>query len=213
MFKKTCCMFLVLILVFCFSGLVFAVPTADTDAEGGNMDGTAVSDPASTEGEPVSETEHAEKSPMDEIMESADVAATEQFLVTITRPVGDETTFKKTFVICGVTEESDVRVALAVKDEESGKYSYLKNTEGNSSWDIGSIGIFTKEINLAEGTNSIKIAAYKKGESGELKPGENLQISYYTITVLKESIRQKIENGLRMLTDKIITDKIFEGIF
>lgn len=209
MVKKLALTFLALILVISSSVVVFADPT------GADVKTTvpASSDTVAKDSEAATQSNAA----VDKVVFDGSVKATEQFLVTITRPVVNETTFKKSYIICGVTEKSDIRVALAIKDAATGSYKYLKNSDGDSSWDIGSMGIFTKEVNLSEGVNNLKIVVYKKSEAGNLKPGENIQISYHTINVLRESIRQKIENTIRMFTetiiDKNIMEKILEGRF
>jgi hypothetical protein len=194
MLKKLTFVLIALILVINSTVVVFANPTGDENA---NV-------PASSDTEDVSA--------LDKLVFDAEIKATEQFLVTITRPAVNETTFKKAYVICGVTEKSDIRVALAIKDSETGSYKYFKNTDGDSSWDIGSMGIFTKEVNLSEGINNLKIVAYKKSETDNLKPGENVQISYHSINVLNESIRAKIEKTLRMFTETFLNDNIIEKI-
>ena len=127
------------------------------------------------------------------------VDGTSQFLVTITRPDGDETTFKKSYVICGVTDNEGIRVALAVYDESEGSYVYMKNTDGESIWDAGML--FTKEVSLKEGKNKIKIVAYKPNAEGRYQLGTDMQVNYFTITVLKESIKDKIINNIIKITD------------
>jgi len=189
MLKKLAFVLIALIIAINSTVVVFANPTGD-----GNADGTASSG--------------AEKiSALDKLVFDAEIKATDQFLVTITRPAASESTFKKAYLICGVTDKSDIRVALAIKDAQTGSYKYFKNTDGDSSWDIGSMGIFTKEVVLSEGMNNLKIVAYKKSETDNLTPGENVQITYHSINVLNENIRAKIEKTLRMLTETFLNNE------
>jgi hypothetical protein len=141
------------------------------------------------------------------IIADAGVKETDQFLVTITRPDGDETTFKKAYVIAGTTAESGIEVVLAMYNPETGNYEEFKNTDGDSRWEIGSFGLFSKQVRLNEGANKLKIMAYKKSEKGSLERGTNLQVNYFTVTALNESIKNKIVNSV------IEFSKIFEGIF
>lgn len=136
------------------------------------------------------------------------IESTDQFLVTITRPGRDENTFKKTYVICGVTDKPDIQVALAVYNEAAGVYVDFVTTDGASSWDAGSL--FAKEIVLSEGANRIKIVAYKKSEVDNPQLNANVQVNYFTVTVLKESLKDKILNDILKITEifeKIIPNK------
>lgn len=131
-----------------------------------------------------------------DILRDPTVQETSQFLVTITRPEGDESTFKKSYVICGNTDADNVRVEIYLKNKTTKYFEPFANTNGETYWDIGSSGFFMKEVVLpAEGANEIRIVAYKKYDY-ELVAGTNLQINDFTITVLNRNIRQMIENGI-----------------
>jgi hypothetical protein len=151
----------------------------------------------------------------DDVIYSVDTKPTaKQFLVTITRPEKDESKSKKSYVICGVSEEKEpenIVVKLLIYDKETKSYIDFPDVEGNTSWDLGKYGILIKEIEFPEdGVNKIRIIAYKKG-SGKVQTtlarGENLQISDYTLNVMKEDITEKIKNGIIKITD------FFKGIF
>ncbi len=146
-----------------------------------------------------------------DLIYSAGTKSTKQFLVTITRPDGNESTFKKSYVICGVSEDEkaeDIGIKLLIYDEQSDSYVDYKNTDGASSWELGKYGIFIKEILLPdEGENKIRIVAYRKSQSDNLVLGKNLQVNNFTITVLNEDIKEKIKNGIQKITD------ILKGIF
>lgn len=146
---------------------------------------------------------------LENIITQKDADITEQFLFSITRPDGDEITHKKSYVICGVANEAgvieDLRVVLSVYNENTEVYERLNNIDGVSSWDIGSFGMFTKEVILKEGINKLKIIVYKKS-SDELEIGTNIQVNTFTVNVLRQGIIKKIANGtLRM-------NEIFQGI-
>ena len=122
--------------------------------------------------------------------ESTLMRSSEEFLVAITRPEGDETAFKQSYVICGNTEPKDIRVELAIVNK-NGELEPFLNTDGESGWDVGESGIFMKEVILPSmGVNVIRIAAFKKSEASDPKPGWNLQINDYTITVREESFKE-----------------------
>lgn len=132
--------------------------------------------------------------------------STSQFLVTIYRPEGDETKFDKSYVICGSSEKDDIRVELLILNESTGKYEAFKDVDGESGWDVNS-ALFTKEVSLPnEGANKIRFAAFKKDEAAKLKPGTNLQVNNFTITVLNKSFIEKIKDNLFSLPD------VFKGL-
>ncbi|NLD46858.1 MAG: hypothetical protein GX660_06615 [Clostridiaceae bacterium] len=153
----------------------------------------------------------------DSMLVKKETKDTEEFMVTITRPEGDESTFKSSYVICGNTTKKDIRVKLYILDKETDKYTEFnineaaKNGEHESYWDIGESGIFMKEIILPEiGTNTIRILAYNKNNEDNkenLKPGESIQINSYTITVLNKKVKDSIKNGLFRITDML--NKLF----
>ena len=128
--------------------------------------------------------------------------STKQFLVTITRPEGDESTFKTSYVICGNTNVEGIKVELYIYNKNTDSFEPFMNTDGVNSWDIGSSGIFMKEVVLPEkGINKIRIVAYKKGETDRLELNNNLQINDFNITVLDEGIKNMIENGMLRIND------------
>lgn len=140
-------------------------------------------------------------SSVNDIIYDKKTKSTDEFLVTITRPEGDESTFKTSYVICGNTENKDIMVEILILNEK-GDYEAFENTDGESSWDIGESGVFMKEVVLPNlDANQIRIAAYKKAEIDNAKLNENLQIRDFTITVLKEEVKDKIKNGFVSVTD------------
>ena len=117
-------------------------------------------------------------------------------LVKITRPEGsEESTFKKTYLICGNTDKEGVTVELSVYDDSLGYYVPYFNTEGESSWVIGSSGMFMKEVELKSGANLIKIFAYRNSDP------QDQQTETFTITLLKENLKDKIVNGVLKFSD------------
>ncbi|HOA98275.1 MAG TPA: hypothetical protein PKK29_10940, partial [Acetivibrio saccincola] len=133
-------------------------------------------------------TNQEELSLDDALFRNKDTEDTEQFLVTITRPEGDESTFRKSYIVCGNSTAEGITVKLYMYSEESGTFEPFKNTEGESSWNIGISGFFIKEIELPNvGANRIRIAAYKNG--GELVLGENAQVNTFTVTLLDSEVK------------------------
>jgi hypothetical protein len=125
-------------------------------------------------------------------------AAGDTSIITITKPEGNDTTYKKSYVICGYTDFEDVKVTLSIKKDD--EYVPLYNTDGKDSWIIGSSGVFMKEVILNKGANEIKITASR---DGDVIP-ENY---FYTITVLEKVIEFK--NGLDSVA--VFLKSIFEN--
>lgn len=110
-------------------------------------------------------------------------------IITITRPDGDETTFKKTYMVCGYSDKEDVTVEVSVYDDKLGYYVPLYTVDGESSWTIGSSGMFMKEVKLPyAGANKMSVVSYKNSDP------DNKQVNKFTITVLKESLKDKVYN-------------------
>jgi hypothetical protein len=138
---------------------------------------------------------------LSEAIHGWNIDATDQFLVTITRPDGDETTFNKSYVICGMSDDTDIHVVLEIYDPSTEKYKDFKTVDGTNNWDVDENGLFTKEVFLKEGANKIKIIAYKESQAGSLELAKNLQVNYFTITALNESIKDKIMRSVFQITD------------
>jgi len=116
--------------------------------------------------------------------------ATEQTIFVITRPEGKETTYNKSYEICGYTKKEKVTIELLILKDS--KYVEFKDTNGDSKWtNVGPL--FAKEIILNEDENHIRIVAYSENNPDEL------QISDLTITYSKQD-------------KKTMLDKIKEGI-
>lgn len=135
---------------------------------------------------------------LNEFIKSRDIKETDQFLATITKPVGDETTFKRSYVVCGYSDLKDICIAVAVYNSSLGQYVYITK---DNFWEVS--GIFTKEIPLHLGANRLKIVAFPKSEINNLKAGVNAQVTYFTVTVLKESVKDKIIQGVLKVKDTI----------
>ena len=128
---------------------------------------------------------------------SVNTKRTNQFLVSIARPLCDESTYKRVFKICGSTINKDIRVRLYALNEVTNTYKPLKNTKGELFWDVGASGVFIKEAILPkEGVNKILVCAYDKKQEGNLRVGENLQINEFNITLLNSNIRDTVANRL-----------------
>mgnify|MGYP001146352078 CR=1 FL=1 len=135
---------------------------------------------------------------LDDLIKGRDIGETDQFLATITKPVGDETTFKRSYVVCGYTDLQEICIAVAVYNGSKEQYVYISN---DSIWNVS--GIFSNEIPLQLGANKLKIVAFPKSEINNLKPGVNAQVTYFTVTVLKESVKDKIIQGVLKVKDSI----------
>jgi len=191
--KKLCSIILVAIFILGFSLSAFAEPPADSTVE----ENAAV--------KAAEEEAIRYENRLDYLITGRDIKSTDQFLVTATKPVGGETTFDKSYVICGFTDKDDISFALAVYDEDAESYVDLKDTDNESRWNIDSFGIFAKEVMLKEGQNIIKLVAYVNTDK-ELVLGDNLQVNYFTITVMNKSIKDRIINTILKISD------IFKGV-
>ena len=115
-------------------------------------------------------------------------------VINITRPEGDEVTYNPTYMICGNTDKSGVTVEVKVYDPNLDSYVALPTIDGDSSWSIGESGMFMKEVKLPYyDANKIKIVSYSAAD--------DQQVDKFTITVLKDGIKDKIVNGLIKIKD------------
>lgn len=129
---------------------------------------------------------------LDSLIKDGNAKESDQFLVTIRKPETDKISVsKKSYIITGTTEETDVKMFMAKLNEKTGEYEAFENTDGESSWEIGSFGMFAKEIVLTKGFNKIKMVAYRTSQEKGLKI-EDVQVKYFTISLLDENIFKKV---------------------
>ncbi|HHV99405.1 MAG TPA: hypothetical protein GXX36_07505 [Clostridiaceae bacterium] len=179
MTRKLCAVLVVILMFAAFSVSAFAGPVANSQYRHKTVNGKSGMN-------------------LDELIMSRDVGETEQFIATITKPTGDETIFVKSYVVCGFTDYQDICIAVAVYDGSKDQYVYVSN---NSVWDVS--GLFSNEIPLHLGANRLKIVAFPKSEINNLKPGVNAQVTYFTVTVLKQSIKDRIIQGVLKVKDSV----------
>jgi len=130
------------------------------------------------------------------------IDSTDQFLVKITRPEGDETTIYKTYLICGNAKEDGITIQLLVENENGDLEKYVMNDgSGRSSWEVDAYSYFQKEVVLKEGPNRIRVTAYKTSEEYDLKVGENLQVNNFTVTLLNQSLKDYVNKGIVKIGD------------
>jgi hypothetical protein len=230
MFKKLIGVSLITIMVLTSSLAVYAAPLSET-GEGGpgvvydqtkNNAGQvtpAAADQTQSDSS-IKEKEAADKevaekeklqatnaSLIDKLLSDSDAAGTEQIVVSITKPENDkDSTYKKSYILTGSTTFDDVTVYLAKYNEDSKKYEAFANTAGDNSWNVGSYGPYSKEAALTVGPNKFKLVACKNSQDSELKT-EDVQVSYFTIMRLEESIKDKLTRKVKDLT-KDLTDGI-----
>jgi len=129
---------------------------------------------------------------------------TSDFLVTLTSPDSiNINTFRKTFKIGGTSGRSEIVVVLGRFNESTGAYELFETLDRDASWIIGKSGFFAKEIALEKGQNRFKLVAYIKDDTSKLEPGKNVQISYFTITQLEETLKDKILNSVLDISNVI----------
>lgn len=132
---------------------------------------------------------------------------TEQFLVSIARPLQDESTYRDNFKICGSAKMDNIRIRLYIRSESSGKYKLLKNSRGETYWDVGKSGVFIKEAVLPQkGVNIVRVCAYDKRQEHNLEVGRNLQVNEFSIISLSRSMRDTTRSKLFGVTKEISRD-------
>ncbi|MDQ2087499.1 hypothetical protein RBH29_13790 [Herbivorax sp. ANBcel31] len=144
-----------------------------------------------------------------DLLKDNETQDTEQFLVAITRPESDESTFRQSYIVCGNSEAEGITVKLFMYNEESDSFEPFENIEGESSWEIGISGFFVKEIELPNvGANKMRIVAFRKdNEEEELILGENLQINTFTVTLLDDEVKDSMRKGFFNINQMLM--KIF----
>lgn len=135
------------------------------------------------------------------VIVNPDTPTTEQFMATITRPQGtSETTLRSIYMICGINFSRQLRFEMYRYNAELKKYEEQENIEGENSFDMLEPGVFAEEIVLQNsGANKIRIAAYDV-DATELKLGENLQISEYTVNLLQKDENDGFGSGFRRIS-------------
>lgn len=112
-------------------------------------------------------------------------------VINITRPEGDEVTYNQTYMICGNTDKSDVTVEVTVYDPSTDSYKPLYTSDNEYAWSIGESGMFMKEVTLPYyDANRMKIVSYSRSAA------DTQQVDKFTITVLRDGIKEKIVNGI-----------------
>jgi hypothetical protein len=128
---------------------------------------------------------------------------TDQFMVKIFRPEMDSSTFNSLLIVSGVAYQQEITVQLAVLNLSTGRYEDLYTVDGLSKWETDEVGLFFKEVNLKQGTNKIRIIAYKTSMINNLTLGEDLQINDYSITVLSEDTKKSFFMDIMDLIGKL----------
>lgn len=135
------------------------------------------------------------------------IGQTEQFLVSIARPLQDESTYRDNFKICGSAKMDNVRMRLYVWSEKSGEYRLLKNSKGETYWDVGKSGVFVKEAMLPQkGVNIVRVCAYDKRQEHNLELGKNLQVNEFSIISLNGRMRDTSRSRLFRAAKEISRD-------
>lgn len=117
--------------------------------------------------------------------------------VTVGRPYGDETVFKTSYMISGNANEEGVAVSLYIYDASLEDYVPLKTVDGETEFVVGASGFFMREVVLNQGENQIMINSFYEYDR------ENIQSDKFTITVLKESMRDRIKGGFMKLNEML----------
>jgi len=223
--KKTVAIILILLITVFSANVAFAYPVLDTlpglqstdvyegdsvirSAVGGGTLTNVANDSAAGQKSPVAGTSPlAEEKKEEELPDALKdiiknvVDATEQFLLKVTSPkagMEEQTTYKKSYVFCGEAQKPGLRVVIAVYNPEKEIFTRVKIADNG---EIGASNLFASEVSLREGENKVKIVVYELNEDGEYELGTNVQVSYFTITSVKETFKEQILNGVRKLVD------------
>jgi hypothetical protein len=125
-------------------------------------------------------------------------------IMNITNPQKDkESTVYKSYVLSGNSKYDDVIISIAKFNEDTGEYEPMKNTDGEYSWEIGEYRLFSKEIILTEGSNKIKMMAYRTSQKEEALR-KNIQVNCFTISLLNESIFTRAKNTFINAVEEIV---------
>ena len=110
---------------------------------------------------------------------------TGEIIVTITSPDKDkDSTYNKTYIISGKSEHTDVVISIARLNRSKEEYEIIANRNGETSWGIGTSGIFSKEIDLEAGVNNLMFVSYRKSEM----EGSKIQYNSVTISLQERSV-------------------------
>jgi hypothetical protein len=138
-----------------------------------------------------------------DVLKEGTAIKNDYFIMTITNPQMDkESTVYKSYILSGNSKYDDVIISIAKYNEDTGKYEPMTNTDGESSWAIGEYRLFSKEIQLTEGTNKIKMIAYRTSQKEEALK-ENIQVNCFTISLLKEDLFTKTVNTFKQAVDSL----------
>lgn len=134
-----------------------------------------------------------------------DTGSTKQTLITITRPTENEIVFDRYFMVCGVTERSDIKVLVMMLDDKSGKFEAVSQSNAKSI-EVGMSGFFGQFVYLRPGTNVIRVYAYSKSQP------EVYQITNHTVRVENEQRMVTLLNSATKMVDSKLTDTLKESI-
>lgn len=205
--KKVASVLLVVIMLFSLGMTAFAAPTDDSAPAGSTKVEANVDSPE----------KDISKVRIDDILGSL-TDETDSFIFTIKKPtinkdsVYKDSTYKKTYVISCVTDYEDVRIVIQKYNIDEKAYVTLKGADGEFQFDIGSFGVFAKEVKLEKGNNKFRLLAYRKAKSDELK-AKDVQVSNLSITLMDESIKEKIVNSFLKAKNDVseIINNYFSG--
>ncbi len=133
---------------------------------------------------------------LDSVVVSGNVKETEQILVTVTSPekqLKEQTFFgRKIYPICGIAKNKNVKVTVAVYNQEKTVFEELifsKEFRGVEIKQAIAMWGFAFNLNLSRGENRFKIVAWDADvEENKLDLGKSLQVNYFTINSLDEVI-------------------------
>lgn len=205
MFKKFCAILLVLITITVSSIGVFA--------SGSSTESAITSESAISSKSAIAISKPDFETVFNNVLKDGTAIDNGQFILTVTSPDKDrDSTYRKSYVLSGSSKYNDIIISIAKYNKDTNTYEPMYNTDGESSWEIGDFRLFSKEIILTEGTNKIKIIAYRTSQKEEARL-DDIQVNSFTVELLNESIIGKVIKKTRDIGNDISKSLGLEEFF
>ena len=93
--------------------------------------------------------------------------------------------YEKSFVLTGESVYKDVVVSVARLNRYKGEYELIKDTDGDTSWEVAA-GILSQKIFLVDGVNNLMLISYRKSE---MEAGK-IQFNSFKVELLRERVAE-----------------------
>lgn len=138
---------------------------------------------------------------LESVMKNTEAVDNESLILRITSPVKEPekdkiATYSNSIILTGNSEYTDVVVAIARYNEGTEQYEWIENTDGESTWELGSFRMFSKTMKLKKGINNIKIISYRTTLIEEADQ-DNIQVNCFTIESLEKPFFTKLTETVK----------------